>query len=72
MGKYNKQDDPDGLSEVELKTFKGKAKKVYFWMRRNPLKVIIIVLSIIIFSLIIAIPVKDTQIRNFPARLDEA
>ena len=66
MGKYNRE----GEDDVPLKTFKAKAlhnaRRLYAWGRANPLKVIIICLSIINFALILTAPLKDLAIEGYP------
>ena len=71
MSKYNR----GGEDDDEPETFKEKvvynAWRLYFWGRRNPLKVIIIALSIINFALILTAPLKDLAIEGYPQKFDE-
>lgn len=59
-----------GDEEPQDKSLKARAKRLFEWGKANPLKVVIIALGIIIFSLIICIPVKDYQIRTYPEKIE--
>lgn len=71
MSKYNgaadEEEEPILLKEKVI----YKSKKLYYWSRRNPLKVIIIALSIINFALILTAPLKDLAIEGYPQKFDE-
>ena len=59
-----------GEEEPQDKSLKARAKRLFEWGKANPLKVIIIVLCIIIFSLLVCIPIKDWQIRTYPEKIE--
>jgi hypothetical protein len=72
MSKYNKEGEEDYMGvDSSLPKWKRYPMIAYKWVRANPLKVVIIIMSIINFALLVSIPDIDHFISIGPDLVDD-